>query len=214
MSTSNDGVSRFVANTIYAPVEFKGPVLLPGGVGAISCTSLTATGAVSAGTALSGASLAVVGAATAASLVTTGAITAGTDVICANYSSLGSELTLTSGLGVYLGGALVNQDAGNPPAALVLADIPFCASYLVTAPRAFVLPAGSPQGFRATFFIAANVVVTFESPDTVVRNIRNTNGAIAFAELAAGTATPNLGENAFIQVTSCNGSYVVMSFDV
>lgn len=212
MSVANDGISRFVPSTIYAPLTVEADIfgnnifVAAIDATAIECASLTATAAVS------GQTVAAVGAATAATLNTTGAVTAGTSVVCANYSSLASPMTLSSGVGVYLSGTLTDQDAGNPPAALVLANIPFCASFLVTAPRAFILPAGSPQGFRATFFVDAGVVVTFASPDTVIQNYRNTNGALVYAELPIGTATPNLGQNAFIQVASCNGRYIVMSW--
>jgi len=208
MSTRNDGISRFEASTVYAPVTFTSPVTFPGGVGgAISCTTLTASGAIS------GLSVAATNAVTAGSAAITGLLSAAS-IECVSYSSALARMTLTSGLGVYLSGTLTEQDEQNPPAALILADVPFCASYLVTAPRAFILPAGSPQGFRATFYVGAAVVVTFTSPDTVIANFRNTNAGLVFAELNAGVATPNLGQDDFIQVTSANGRYVVMSFAV
>jgi len=147
--------------------------------GAIACTSLTSAGAVE------GATVAAVGALTAATLATTGSVTAGTQIICANFNSLASRTTLTSGLAIYAAGALTGQDGANAdaPAALVLADIPFCASYLISAPRAFVLPeivgGGMPQGVRMTFFVTGNNAVTFQSAARIIENIRNTDAGLA-----------------------------------
>jgi len=212
MSTSNDGVSRFLSNTIYGPVEFKGPILVPGGLGAITCTTLTASGAiaglsVAATNALTGATCAIAGLLSAASIQ------------CASYSSLANRMTLTSGLGLFLAGDLLVQDGANAeaPAALVLADIPFCAMYTITAARAFVLPdtlaGGMPQGVRMSFLVPANVVVTFVSATRAIVNIRNTNGGLIYQELAATNPTPNnVGGDVLYNVSSANDRWVITSF--
>lgn len=130
------------------------------------------------------------------------------------------SLTLNADVGVYLGGALAEQDATNAsaPAVLVLANIPFCASYLITAARAYVLPdtdAGTmPQGVRMTFMIAANVVVTFTSALRIIENFTITNGGLAYVQVAAGNVTANLGDETFCEVTSANDRWILRSFAV
>ena len=228
MSTRNDGISRFEASTVYAPVTFTSPVTFPGGVGggAIVCTTLTASGAiaglsVAATNALTGASLAVVGAIGGGSAAIVGQLSSAT-MQCASYSSLAASMTLNSAVGLFLTGTLDSQDGANAnaPAALVLADIPFNASYLVSAPRAFVLPdtllGTMPQGVRMTFLVPNNVAVTFQSPTREIINIRNLNGALQYVVIAAGAGlTPNnAGGDVFYQVTSVNDRWLVMSFAV
>jgi len=103
------------------------------------------------------------------------------------------------------------------PAALVLADIPFCAMYTITAARAFVLPdtlaGGMPQGVRMSFLVPANVVVTFVSATRAIVNIRNTNGGLIYQELAATNPTPNnVGGDVLYNVSSANDRWVITSF--
>lgn len=147
-------------------------------------------------------------------------ITSGT-IVTNTLDAQAVKMTINTGRGLYLGGALGLQDVGDAgcPAAMVLADLAFNQAVRLTEARAFVLPTpaggvGVPQGIRMSFFIDAAVAVNFITTAAslaTIKMIRNTDAGVAFNNYAANVVTADLGQDTFFTLTSCDTCWVIKS---
>lgn len=232
MSVANDGVSRFEASTVYAPVTFKGAVVVDEldvatlNIAELDLTTLNVTN-------INAANIGVSGNLTVDGDLTSATIEAGVgsiddfvcDSIMCGSGAINStqEVAISSPIGFYLSGNLQSQDIGIGAGAFepTLNLIAFDQSYYCGGAVQFTLPdllpvVGYPQGIRMRIMTTDVGTISFSTrlaSGNLIRYFVSTGEGAAslnrFNDVGAGVATPPYQPNSVINVFSANQYWVI-----